>query len=125
MWVTGITIDTGIRGTRTAFGRGSVVGFRGRSFAFTRGRAIAKKSVRGIAGTTETTSRAGAITAQWSGKGSSGGNPAQCRRLLSDAAAEHGVAADSPPSHSLGPLASLARLAAERPTVRRRREARC
>ncbi len=33
-------------------------------------------------------------------------------------AAEHGVAADSPPSPSLGPLASLARLAAERPTVR-------
>jgi len=32
--------------------------------------------------------------------------------------AEHGVAADSPPSPSLGPLASLARLAAERPTVR-------
>jgi hypothetical protein len=27
--------------------------------------------------------------------------------------------ADSPPSHSLGPLAALARLAAERPTVRR------
>jgi predicted RNase H-like HicB family nuclease len=37
-------------------------------------------------------------------------------------AAEHGVAADSPPSHSLGPLAFLARLAAERPTVRRRLE---
>src|SRR5512134_2673032 len=36
-----------------------------------------------------------------------------------DAAAQHGVAADSPPSHSLGPLAALARLAAERPTVRR------
>jgi hypothetical protein len=32
--------------------------------------------------------------------------------------AQHGVAADSPPSLSLGPLASLARLAAERPTVR-------
>jgi len=29
------------------------------------------------------------------------------------------LAADSPPSLSLGPLASLARLAAERPTVRR------
>ena len=29
----------------------------------------------------------------------------------------NGVAADSPPSHSLGPLASFARLAAERPTV--------
>ena len=32
--------------------------------------------------------------------------------------AQHGVAADSPPSLSLGPLASLARLAAERSTVR-------
>jgi predicted amidophosphoribosyltransferase len=36
------------------------------------------------------------------------------------AGAEHGVAADSPPSLSLGPLAVLARLAAERPTVRGR-----
>jgi hypothetical protein len=35
------------------------------------------------------------------------------------AVASHGVAADSPPSRSLGPLASRARLAAERPTVRR------
>ena len=34
-------------------------------------------------------------------------------------AAQNGVAADSPPAPSLGPLASLARLAAERPTVRR------
>ena len=33
--------------------------------------------------------------------------------------AQHGVAADSPPSPSLGPLAALARLAAERPTVGR------
>jgi hypothetical protein len=32
-------------------------------------------------------------------------------------AAQHGVAADSSPSLSLEPLASLARLAAERPTV--------
>ena len=32
-------------------------------------------------------------------------------------AADHGVAADSPPSLSLGPLAALARLAAERPAV--------
>jgi len=37
-------------------------------------------------------------------------------------AAEHGVAADSPPSHSLGPLALLARLAAERRSVRPRNE---
>ena len=36
------------------------------------------------------------------------------------AAAEHGVAADSPPWRSLGPLAVLARLAAERRSVRRR-----
>jgi len=34
------------------------------------------------------------------------------------AAAEHGIAADSPLSLSLGSLASLARVAAERPTVR-------
>jgi predicted RNase H-like HicB family nuclease len=42
-----------------------------------------------------------------------------------DRVAEHGVASKSPPSHPLGPLASLARLAAERPTVRRRLENRC
>jgi hypothetical protein len=35
---------------------------------------------------------------------------------MRNSAAQHGVAADSPPSHSLGPLALLARLAAERPT---------
>jgi hypothetical protein len=35
--------------------------------------------------------------------------------------AEHGVTADSPPSRSLGPLVELARLAAERPTVRHRK----
>jgi hypothetical protein len=37
-----------------------------------------------------------------------------CRSAEAD---EHRVSADPPPSHSLGPLASLARLAAERPTV--------
>jgi hypothetical protein len=41
-----------------------------------------------------------------------------CSPALQVHAAEHGVAADSPPSLSLGPLAALARLAAERPTVR-------
>jgi predicted RNase H-like HicB family nuclease len=40
-------------------------------------------------------------------------------------ARQHGVAADTPPSLSLGPLALLARLTAERPTVRRRLENWC
>src|SRR4029453_13644256 len=43
------------------------------------------------------------------------------RRTGNEYAAEHGVAAESPPSPSLGPLAALARLAAERPTVRHRK----
>jgi hypothetical protein len=42
--------------------------------------------------------------------------------FVGELAVLHGVAADSPPSLSLGPLALLARLAAERPTVRRRPE---
>ena len=44
--------------------------------------------------------------------------PRMDRRGPKPNAAEHGVAADSPPSLSLGPLSLLARFAAECPTVR-------